>query len=79
RLKEFLEAEVTHFAAMRRRPATLEDLLRAAASPRRAAAMVRQELPKHFAARLRQIEELPEWRSDPSIADLHARYSQSFQ
>eukprot|EP00931_Biecheleriopsis_adriatica_P003527 TRINITY_DN105328_c0_g1_i1.p1 TRINITY_DN105328_c0_g1~~TRINITY_DN105328_c0_g1_i1.p1 ORF type:complete len:429 (-),score=72.65 TRINITY_DN105328_c0_g1_i1:80-1366(-) len=79
RLQEFLEAEVTHFAAMNRRPITLEDLLRAAASPRRAAAMVRQELPKHFAARLRQIEELPGWKEDASLSDLHSRYRQSFQ
>ena len=57
RLKEFLNAEVTHFASMPRGSLTLQDLLLAAASPRNAAHQVHQEIPKHFAARIRQIEE----------------------
>jgi len=79
RLQEFLEAEVTHFAAMRRKALTLADLLHAAETPRRAAIRVHQEIPKHFAARLRQIEELENWTDDPELADIHARYSESFR
>lgn len=79
RLQEFLEAEVTHFAQMRRKALTLADLLHAAESPQRAALRVHQEIPKHFAARLRQIEELENWTDDPELADIHARYSESFR
>jgi len=79
RLNMFLEAEVTHFAAMRREDLTLHDLLCAAASPQHAAAMVHEEIPKHFAKRMRSIEQLEDWSKDPDLTDLHGRYWQSFR
>eukprot|EP00747_Dinoflagellata_sp_TGD_P163101 gnl/TRDRNA2_/TRDRNA2_181438_c0_seq1.p1 gnl/TRDRNA2_/TRDRNA2_181438_c0~~gnl/TRDRNA2_/TRDRNA2_181438_c0_seq1.p1 ORF type:complete len:485 (+),score=83.20 gnl/TRDRNA2_/TRDRNA2_181438_c0_seq1:66-1520(+) len=79
RLKEFLEAEVTHFAAMPRKALTLEHLLRTAASPHLAALAVHREIPKHFAKRIRQIEELQGWDTDQDLSDLHRRYARSFQ
>lgn len=79
RLRQFLEAEVSHFAAMQRKPLTLEDLLCAAASPQHAARMVHQEIPKHFAARIRQIEVLENWSTDESLVALHSCYYESFR
>jgi len=34
---------------------------------------VHQEIPKHFAARLRQIEKLDDWSNDDTLVDLHSR------
>ncbi|CAK0864599.1 unnamed protein product [Prorocentrum cordatum] len=79
RLQQFLQAEVTHFAAMKRSKLTLEDLLRAATSPHRCAMKVHEEIPKHFAARLRQIESLDGWREDPDLSAMWDIYFQSFE
>lgn len=79
RLQEFLDAEVTHFAAMKRQALTLEDLLQVSTSLKKAAEKVHTELPKHFAARIRQLELLEGWKEDPDLLDLHSRYSASFQ
>jgi pyruvate dehydrogenase kinase 2/3/4 len=78
-LQQFLQAEVTHFAAMQRSKLTLEDLLRAASSPHRAAEKVHEEIPKHFAARLRQIEALKGWKEDQDLFALWNIYFQSFE
>lgn len=78
RLQAFLEAEVTHFAAKPRKALTLEELLRATASPHSLAQCIHQEIPKHFAARMRQITEVPGWEEDEHLAELHRRYSESF-
>lgn len=78
RLAEFLKAEVTHFAAMPRGVLSLQDLLRNSGSPVTAARTVHQEIPKRFASRIVQIEELPHWGDDVNLAELHRRYSDSF-
>lgn len=41
--------------------------------------MVHQEIPRHFAARIRQIEQLEGWREDEQLRDLHERYQESFK
>lgn len=79
RLREFLDAEITHFALKPRRGMTLQDLLQASATPRQAAVAVSVEIPKRYASRVRQIEELPGWRKDEALIELHSRYSESFR
>lgn len=76
---EFLEAEVTHFASKALKTLTLADLLHQAHSPIHVARLIETEIPKHFAARLRQIEEIDGWFQDDALADLHTRYTRSFQ
>mmetsp|Transcript_36635 Transcript_36635/g.95642 ORF Transcript_36635/g.95642 Transcript_36635/m.95642 type:complete len:321 (+) Transcript_36635:2-964(+) len=40
---------------------------------------VHEEIPKHFAARLRQIESLDGWREDPDLSAMWDIYFQSFE
>merc|ERR1712190_492953 len=57
---------------------TLADLLRASASPRQSVLLVHEEIPKHFAARLRQIEDVPDWQNFEDLRKVHGLYSESF-
>lgn len=78
RLQEFLEAEVSHFASMPRTSLTLGNLLGVTASPRQSALQVHTEIPKHFAARIRQIEQVPSWKHNGNLCEVHRIYSKSF-
>lgn len=76
---QLLDAEITHFAAGSRSPLTLEMLLADARCPSEAARRVHSEIPKHFAARIRQLEERPDWEHEAELAQLHSLYSTSFK
>lgn len=79
RLTQFLQAEITHFAHAKRIGSIgLQELL-SARTPRRAARYIATEIPRRFARRIRQIEEISEWHTVPQLVELHGLYSQSFR
>ena len=79
RMRDFFEAEVTHFSTMPGEVLNLEYLLTAASCPHLAATCIYDEIPKCFAKRIRQIEMLDGWDQDSSLQQLHECYVTSFQ
>jgi len=79
RMRDFFEAEVTHFSTMPGEVLNLEYLLTAASCPHLAATCIYDEIPKRFAKRIRQIEMLDGWDQDSSLQQLHECYVTSFQ
>uniref|UniRef100_A0A7S1AJX3 Protein-serine/threonine kinase n=1 Tax=Noctiluca scintillans TaxID=2966 RepID=A0A7S1AJX3_NOCSC len=79
RLRQFLRAEVTHFASFRTGNLTLSFLLKETCTPHEAAHCVHHQLSERFARRIVQIEDLEGWENDPDLRQVHERYFESFQ
>lgn len=81
RLEQLLEAEITTLALRTPRPLTLQSLLDVAtkSSADELAQLLHEELPVHFAQRIKMIEALPEWHCKPSIAVVREMYMTSFK
>lgn len=78
RLREFLQAEVSFFAAQEPNSISLKQVLDAA-TPERAAVLSHKELPIRFAQRILQIEGLEGWRSSPELVEVHSLYFRTFR
>lgn len=78
RLSELLGAELTLLSNQVLTPLSLRQVLDAN-TPHKAAELMRRELPKRFAHRIRQIEEWPGWQDVPELEKLHELYFSSFR
>jgi len=77
-LQQFLQAEVSFFAAQCANSITLQEVLEAS-NPERAARLSHAELPIRFAQRIQQIEELPGWDTSKQLQEVHEWYMMSFR
>ncbi|CAK0845037.1 unnamed protein product, partial [Prorocentrum cordatum] len=78
RLGELLGAELAVLSGQVLTPLSLRQVLDAN-TPHKAAELMRRELPKRFAHRIRQIEEWPGWQDVPELEKLHELYFCSFR
>jgi len=46
--------------------------------PWKAAKFIHHEVPVRYAERIRSIESIPDWESDPDLVDVHERHSETF-
>lgn len=81
RLEQLLEAEITTLALRAPRPLTMQTLLHVAthSSAEELAQLLHEELPVHFAQRIKMLEALPDWRLKPSISMVREMYMTSFK
>jgi len=75
---EDLREEVARFAAMRPSPVSLQEVL-GMLEPWRAAKFIHHEVPVRYAERIRSIEAIPDWKSDPDLVDVHERHCETFR
>eukprot|EP00434_Breviolum_minutum_P027700 symbB.v1.2.024501.t1/scaffold2326.1/size131277/5 len=81
RLEQLLEAEITTLALRTPRPLTMQLLLDVAtnSSADELARLLHEELPVHFAQRIKMLEALPEWHCKPPISMVRQMYVTSFK
>lgn len=73
-----MNAELSWFAQRKMEPLRLEQIIQAS-SPRKVANLVCSELPYYFARRVKHIEALQGWRSQPELCKLREIFMESFQ
>ncbi|CAJ1424580.1 unnamed protein product [Effrenium voratum] len=81
RLEQLLEAEITTLALRTPRALTMQTLLEVAnhSNAEELAQLLHEELPVHFAQRIKMLEALPDWRCKPSISSVRQMYLTSFK
>eukprot|EP00928_Gymnodinium_smaydae_P070202 TRINITY_DN540_c0_g1_i1.p1 TRINITY_DN540_c0_g1~~TRINITY_DN540_c0_g1_i1.p1 ORF type:complete len:433 (+),score=92.39 TRINITY_DN540_c0_g1_i1:70-1368(+) len=70
RMKEFIRAEVSHFARMSPEPVRLSEIVHAS-TDEEAARLIHKTLPGAFATRIKHIETLPQWDSVQELREVH--------
>lgn len=78
RLDEFVTAEISYFAGKSPQPVKLSQIFRAS-TPALAAALIHEQLPKHFATRIKHIEALPHWDAFDELQEVHRTLRDSFR
>lgn len=78
RLREFIQAEVSYFAAREARPMSLREVIDAT-TPSTVAKLAHTELPIRYAHRIQQIEDLPGWQTCQDMCVVHELYNQAFR
>jgi len=81
RMEQLLEAEITTLALRTPKPLTMQTLLAVTDNScvDELAQLLHEELPVHFARRIKMLEALPDWQSKPSIASVRTMYFTSFK
>lgn len=77
-LQGFLLAEVAYLALEKIRPVTMSEVLDAVA-PHRSAKFIQNEIPRRYARRIRQIEQLDGWERVPELVKVREVLFNSFQ
>ena len=78
RLDSMLESEITRFAMLQPNPLTLRRIL-SHSDPRYLAHFLSDEIPIRYAVRLKFIESLNKWETNPRLKEVHNIYLQSFK
>ncbi|CAK9053742.1 [Pyruvate dehydrogenase (acetyl-transferring)] kinase isozyme 4 [Durusdinium trenchii] len=78
RLEKFMKAEIDYFAQKAPQPVQLDQIIKAS-TPSEVASLIHNNLPVHFATRIKHLEVLPRWSQVPEIQDVHRILSDSFR
>lgn len=73
-----MRAEMNYFAQKPQQPVKLEEIVSVTA-PLDVAKLVHEDLPLHFAHRLRLMKQVPDWRQCPELVTLQEVFDESFR
>lgn len=73
-----MKAEIDYFAQKAPQPVQLDQIIKAS-TPSEVASLIHNNLPVHFATRIKHLEVLPRWSQVPEIQDVHRILSDSFR
>jgi len=77
RLKKFVQAEINVFAQQEPSPVKLPHILKAS-TPLQVATLIQDNIPRHFATRIKHLERLDGWNNVPALVDTHKILCDSF-
>mmetsp|Transcript_46962 Transcript_46962/g.140213 ORF Transcript_46962/g.140213 Transcript_46962/m.140213 type:complete len:455 (+) Transcript_46962:75-1439(+) len=75
---DFIEEEIKHFAPMRPRPLTMQEVLDML-DPPRIAKYLHVEVPVRYAERIRWIQDIPGWEEIPELVEVNNVHVQAFR
>jgi len=78
RLREFINAELNYFAQRKVEPLSLAHIVQAS-TPRKALRLVYSQIPTFFARRVKHIEQIEGWATQPELVRLREIFMESFR